>query len=355
MNEVNIHQSPPRNLVHANSNMPRKNHTSFLFLFSCLVVQTVFAADKTFEALRKAIEKSGGYVDERLGLLSPAPCGAPRGLGIVSSSKKKKGRKTDDVLFKIPIEYQLTRQLALSTLTPLMPPNVLQALPLDELDDAALLVLLLAHEKGLGKKSKFKAYIDTLSDSVDGAGCGWASEGAHDFRKLPREVEPEDVEAGLAYANRVSTGMASDYGDYLAKSAWPKAWKGETSNALLWGLCTVSSRGTAANQKPGDSEGGTGIRLVPLADMANHDLLSAGFIELSGGERIANGGFVDASSSDAGSFVIRSVWGADWKTKELDVNDEITVNYNLPYYGAVDWYMSLGFVPPEVSEQKDEL
>lgn len=333
--------------------MYRHIHLFVTAILSCLVVQ-VIAADKIFEALRKAIEKSGGYVDRRLGLLSPAPCGAPRGLGIVSSKKKKEG-ETSDVLFKVPIEYQLTRQLALSTLTPLIPPNVLQALPLDELDDAALLVLLLAHEKGLGKKSRFKAYIDTLSNSVDGSGCGWASEGAHDFRKLPREVEPEDVEAGLAYAHRVSTGMASDYGEYLAKSAWPKDWQGETSNALLWGLCTVSSRGTAANQIPGDSEGGTGIRLVPLADMANHDLLSAGFIELSGVERVANGGFVDASSSDAGSFVIRSVWGADWKTKELDVGDEITVNYNLPYYGAVDWYMSLGFVPAEVSEQKDEL
>ena len=334
--------------------MHRHSNGSFVVLFICLVVQGVIAADKSFEALRKAIEKSGGYVDERLGLLSPAPCGASRGLGIVSS-KKRKGDEPHDVLFNIPIDYQLTRQLALSTLTPLIPPNVLQTLPLDELDDAALLVLLLAHEKGLGKKSKFKAYIDMLSDSVDGAGCGWASEGAHDFRKLPREVEPEDVEAGLAYANRVSTGMASDYGEYLAKSAWPKDWKNDASQALLWGLCTVSSRGTAANQIPGDSEFGTGIRLVPLADMANHDLLSAGFIELSGDERVANGGFVDASSSDAGTFVIRAVWGADWKTKELDVGDEITVNYNLPYYGAVDWYMSLGFVPREASDQKDEL
>ena len=318
----------------------------FIVLLSCLVAQAS-AADRVFEALRKAIEKiPGGYVDERLGLLSPAPCGAARGLGIVSSKRKKRagGSENDDVLFKIPVEYQLTRQLALSTLTPLIPPDVLQRLPLKELDDAALLVLLLAHEKGLGKKSKFKAYIDTLSDSIDGSGCGWASEGASDFRKLPREVDPEDVEAGLAYAHRVSTGMASDYGEYLSKSAWPKEWKGDNiSQALLWGLCTVSSRGTAANQIPGDSEGGTGIRLVPLADMANHDLLSAGFIELSGHETIADGGFVDAKANDAGTFVIRAVWGADWKTKALDVGDEITVNYNLPYYGAVDWYLSLGF------------
>jgi len=327
---------------------------SYLVLFSCLAVR-VIAADKTFEALRKAIERSGGYVDERLGLISPAPCGASRGLGIVSNKKKK--RNSDDVLFRVPVAYQLTRQLALSTLTPLVPPDVLQGLPLAELDDGALLVLLLAHEKGLGKKSKFKAYIDTLSSSVDGSGCGWASEGAHDFRKLPREVGPEDVEVGLAYAHRVSNGMASDYGEYLAKSAWPKEWKEDNSQALLWALCTMSSRGTAANQIPGDSEGGTGIRLVPLADMANHDLLSAGFIELSGHERVANGGFVDASASDAGTFVIRAVWGADWKTKTLEVGDEITVNYNLPYYEAVDWYMSLGFVPPEVSGQnaKDEL
>lgn len=312
---------------------------------------------KAFESLRKAIEQTpGGYVDPNLGILSPAPCGAPRGLGIVSDKKKKGDRGIgSDVLMKVPVEYQLTRSLALSTLTPLVPSDVLRRLPLAELDDAALLVLLLAHEKGLGKQSKFNAYIDTLADSVEGAGCGWAGEGARDHRKLPRDVEPEDVEAGLAYANRVSTGMASDYGEYLAASSWPKEWKTDASQALLWALCTVSSRGTAANSIPGDSEGAGGIRLVPLADMVNHDVLSAGFVELSGTERVSDGAFFDASESDAGSFVVRAVWGKDWKTRIMDVGDEVTVNYNLPHYGTVDWYISLGFVPPELLGRKDEL
>lgn len=329
----------------------------------CLVLALIFNLSaaivvskeerKTFDALRKALQSQpGGYVHPSLGIISPAPTsGAPRGLGIVSAVKEKKTSK-DDALIKVPMSYQMTRSLALSTLTPLIPADVLRRVPLNDLDDAALLVLLLAHERGQGKKSKFKAYIDALPDGA--GGCGWAGEGADDFRKLPNEVEPEDIEAGISYAYRVSTGLAFDYGEYLVQTAWPREWKDDASQALRWSLCTVSSRGTAANSIPGNYEGGYGTRLVPMADLANHDLMSAGFIELSGTERASNGDFSDAVETDAGTFVIRSVW-KDWRARDLEVGDEVTVNYNLPHYGAVDWYMSLGFVPPERSGRKDEL
>mmetsp|Transcript_37246 Transcript_37246/g.75867 ORF Transcript_37246/g.75867 Transcript_37246/m.75867 type:complete len:359 (+) Transcript_37246:70-1146(+) len=305
---------------------------------------------RQFDVLRKAVQSQpGGYVHPSLGIIAPAPSGAQRGLGIV---KKYKKENNNDVLLKVPISYQMTRTLALSTLIPLIPADVLHRVPLNELDDAALLVLLVLHERGLGRRSSFKAYIDTLPDD---AGCGWTGEGAEDFRKLPKEVEPEDIEAGMSYAYRVSTGMASDYGEYLSNDAWPREWKEDVSRGLQWSLCTVSSRGTAANSIPGNNEGGTGIRLVPVADLMNHDGLSAGFIELSSTEKVGNGDFVDAVQTDAGTFVVRSVW-KDWRTKELDVGDEVTVSYNLPHYGAVDWYLSLGFVPGELSgKRSDEL
>lgn len=300
--------------------------------------------DKAFYTLVKTIEEASngsGFVHPSIGILSPAPSGAPRGIGIVKKMKKME----NDVLIKVPYSYQMTRELALSTLSALIPPMVLVELPLQELDDAALLVLLLAHEYGLGKNSKFHAYIKTLPDE---GGCGWASNDAvEDFRKLPMSVEPDDVEVALNYVHRVSNGMAAAYAEYLEQSSWPKEWKEDSSLALRWSLCTVSSRGTAANAAPGDSTS-SGVRLVPLADLANHWKVTGGYIELSGNERMAKQDFMDATlPDDAGAFVIRSIWKCGTK-RELTIGDEITVNYNLPDYRAVDWFLSLGFVPAEV-------
>ena len=49
------------------------------------------------------------------------------------------------------------------------------------------------------------------------------------------------------------------------------------ARAIRWSLCIVSSRGTAASP----DLGGGSTRLVPLADMFNHNLQSDGFIELT--------------------------------------------------------------------------
>eukprot|EP00980_Cylindrotheca_fusiformis_P018692 scaffold6226_cov118-Cylindrotheca_fusiformis.AAC.6 len=346
---------------------------SFVILLSYVwTATTILLADastntkkeeqKAFRDLVRAIEyENGGFVHPSIGLIAPAPnSGASRGLGIVKNIKKSPlDNNGNDVLIKVPYSYQMTRELALTTLTDVIPPTVLVEAPLYELDDAALLVLLLVHEYGLGKKSKFYPYIQTLP-LLGAAGCGWWTTNDEEelFRgKLPAGVHVEDVKGALNYVHLVSHGMADDYASYLAQSSWPFEWKKDPALAIQWALCIVSSRGTAASSiahHPGEEGTGgdplsSGVRLVPLADLANHWKASGGFIELSGRERIVLGDFMDAVPNDSGAFVIRSIWKCG-TTRELSVGDEITVNYNLPEYNAVDWFLSLGFVPTEVQE-----
>mmetsp|Transcript_4967 Transcript_4967/g.11846 ORF Transcript_4967/g.11846 Transcript_4967/m.11846 type:complete len:341 (-) Transcript_4967:269-1291(-) len=326
----------------------------FVSLFFCLtgilvlvVAKVTKDEHKAFDRLVKAVIQEGGYVHPSIGILSPAPSGASRGIGMVKNVKPKikSGR---DMLMMVPYSYQMTRDLALSTLMEVIPPMVLVDAPLLELDDSALLVLLLAHEYGLGKNSKFLAYIEFLPTwQESGGGCGY--ENVQDFRQLPTGVEPEEIDMAQQYASRVSLGMTGDYGEYLAQDAWPKEWKDEPALALRWALCVVSSRATAANRRAGDNDSGTGVRLIPLVDLANHRKASGGFIELSGNERIMYDDFMDATSDDTGSFVVRSTWKCGTSRVDLEKGDEITVNYNLPGYQAVDWFVSLGFVPAELS------
>lgn len=101
-----------------------------------------------------------------------------------------------------------------------------------------------------------------------------------------------------------------------------KEWKENSTRALLWGLCVVNSRVTGANTLPGD-DSGSGLRLVPLADLASHRLVSGGHFELSGEESIANGCFMDAAPlADAGTFVVRLIWKCGSR-REPSLGDEI--------------------------------
>jgi len=143
-----------------------------------------------FAVLRESIIREDGFVHPDLGLLVPAPSGATRGLGMVrdtynscqtrcfpgvpSDSVSKKVRENHaikgnstikdalnaqmaqdkkfsqtEILLKVPLSMQMTRSLALKTLLPLIPAGVNSRVPLQELDDAGLLVLLLAHERGM--------------------------------------------------------------------------------------------------------------------------------------------------------------------------------------------------------------
>jgi len=247
-----------------------------------------------------------------------------------------KSDEDSTIWLRVPFSYQLTRNLALETLTPLIPDTVLEEAPLVTLDDAALLVLLLVHLRG----SSSKKWLPFLASLPEEPGCGWWGDDADGItkRKVYQHIISEDVITGSRqYVGRVSNGMAGDYGPYLAQKYWPKTWKGEAARAIEWALCIVSSRGTAASP----TTGGGSTRLVPLADMFNHNLQSDGFFELTEDEINSQ-----ADEPYEGSFIVKRKAGIDG----ILPGEEITVDYTLHGYSPEDWFLSHGFVPPEVIE-----
>jgi hypothetical protein len=87
------------------------------------------------------------------------------------------------------------------------------------------------------------------------------------------------------------------------------------------------------------------LRLVPILDLINHDVNAGGFVELSGKERLSKGDFVESKEDDAGTFVVRSL--RHGRRRPLRKGQELMANYNVPLYTPLDWFVSLGFVPPE--------
>jgi len=342
----------------------------------------------TFALLREAvIRENGGYVHHDLGILSPAPSGAIRGIGMVSdsyhacqtrcipgvSSEKlawnEKLRdcqaedkechetnnqqpmspssgeqlyKQEEVLIRVPLSFQMTRSVAIETLSAIIPTDVQTKSNFNALDDAALLVLLLAHERGLGRYSRWYPYILSLPHEPS---CGYSrNTRPHTLdalealrHELGIDVEgwsAELVKASL-YADRIANGLNSDYGQYIQTPE-----DVSTLDNIKWGLCQVASRATAGNDEYGS------LRMVPVADLVNHDVNGGGFTELTGKERIQKGDFVDAlDEDDKGTFVVRSL--KHGRRRPLRKGQELMVNYNVPLYTPLDWFISLGFVPPE--------
>mmetsp|Transcript_1683 Transcript_1683/g.2011 ORF Transcript_1683/g.2011 Transcript_1683/m.2011 type:complete len:681 (-) Transcript_1683:214-2256(-) len=305
---------------------------------------------RAWYVLREMImREEGGYVHPDLGILVPSPVGASRGLGMVSDGythcqircghdgddnhSAANKRRQETVLLRIPASVQMTRSLALQTLNPLLPLEVNKRAPLAELDDAALLVLLLAHERGRGQESRFQSYIATLpllrevnnSNSNNsnsnhhsgGCGCGYAPSHRREaleaiaalgvgYRGADVDGWPAELNRAAEFAERVSNGLTKDYGAFLAHPGNTKGGghnsgsgssgsggsSGSSSKArkeqdlrvvkklVDWALCMVTSRATAGNAKFGS------LRLVPMVDMINHDAMAGPFIELKGTERI---------------------------------------------------------------------
>lgn len=159
-----------------------------------------------YAVLREAIAREkGGYVHPDLGFLEPAPCGAARGIGMVrnlyhscqtkclpglanekldakrneqsqpsmrtttkttsspTNNQQNQNRRymQEEVLIRVPLSYQMTRKVSLDTLLPRITREDQQK-TIHELDDAALLALLLAHERGVGQYSRWLPYIASL-------------------------------------------------------------------------------------------------------------------------------------------------------------------------------------------------
>lgn len=262
---------------------------------------------RVFSVLREAVvREKGGYVHPDLGILTPAPCGASRGLGMVRSSytecqtkctpgiaseklqelnnnaTKNAQYKQEEVLLRIPLAIQMTRTVALDTLLPLLPSDVQDRVPLHELDDAALLVLLLAHERGLGQASRYEPYIASLPLEPS---CGYSLSLRPymldsialmgDQLKLDVNGWPAELAKATQYADRIANGLSRDYGAYLRTPDGISSFFN-----IQWALCQVASRATAGSEKHG------ALRLVPIMDMVNHDADAGGFVELTGKERL---------------------------------------------------------------------
>lgn len=321
-----------------------------------------------YAVLREAVvREKGGFVHPDLGILSPAPSGAARGLGMVRDdyhrcqksclpgiaeekrdAKNNNGTSVDrkymqeEVLIKAPLAFQMTRSVALDTLLPKISAEVQKKANLHELDDAALLTLLLAHERGVGKFSRWLPYIVSLPLEPS---CGYSKilrpNLLDSIRALRQELGldvsgwPGELLKATQYADRITNALAKDYGSFLQH---PKGVSAQEN--IEWALCQVASRGIAGSQKHGS------LRLIPLVDMINHDANAGGFVELTGKERLENGGFIDAAAEeDCGAFVVRS--RRHGRRKALKVGQELLINYNVPHYSPLDWFVSLGFVPPE--------
>lgn len=343
-----------------------------------------------FAALREAIIREGGFVHPDLGLMVPAPSGAHRGIGMVRDSydacqtrcmpgtadekarfrqnekihdklppkwnatveefnSKEKMRnvlkmqqsadeqfKQEEYLIKVPHSYQMTRNVALQTFLPMIPPDVQIRASFLELDDAALLVLLLAYERGRGKQSKFHPYIASLPVSPS---CGYLPE----IRSQAlRTIELMAIELGMDVygwpgemkkasdrAQMIAEGLATNYGRFIIPIDGPF-----TVPVLQWALCQVASRAIAGSETFGS------LRLVPMVDMVNHYVDAGGFQEILAEE---NSGHI--GGNDEGAFVVRSL--RHGRRRPLMKGQELLVNYNVPDYSPLDWFVSMGFVPPE--------
>jgi len=350
----------------------------------------------TFAMLREAvIRREGGFVHPDLGVLTPAPCGAARGIGMIRDSynkcqtrcvpgilsqklaQKKYGNhdeifppfwnadakdvgtkekllnvihaqeaeedryRQEEILMKIPLNFQMTRILALKTLKKVVPNEVNMRAPLQELDDAALLVLLLAHERGLGRASKFEPYIKSLPVTPS---CGYApsvrAQALDTITTMGVEFDmdvfgwPGELGKASDRAMMIADGLAKDYGQYIETPKGTSAF-----SVIQWALCQVASRATAGSDRYG------ALRMVPIIDMINHDINGGSFIELAGNERLENNNIIDATETDRGAFVVRSI--RHGRRIPLKKGQELLANYNVHDYSPLDWFLSLGFIPPE--------
>lgn len=331
-----------------------------------------------YAVLREAITREkGGYVHPDLGFMEPAPCGAARGIGMVRNvyhrcqtkcvpgiaEEKQEAKRNlkkpsqqpttkdkhedqrylqEEVLIRVPLSYQMTRKIALDTLLPRITSDT-QRKTVHELDDAALLVLLLAHERGVGQYSRWLPYIASLPHEPS---CGYSQKlrpylldtinALRDELGMDVDGWPGELIRATEYSERIVTNLANDYGSFLQH---PKGMFAKVN--IRWALCQVASRATGGLQKHG------ALRMIPFIDMLNHDSHAGGFVELTGEERLEKGNFIDSinEETNGGTFVVRSL--RHGSRKALRMGQELLVNYNVPHYSALDWLVSSGFVPPE--------
>lgn len=416
-NTRRIWQQNPGSTTYAASttnyyNRQQQQHQRTIFpkASSLPVVQRTYS--QAYYVLRESIIREDyGYVHSDLGFLIPAPCGAERGLGMVSSryhecqvtcspgssqalTRPSKPSSTnnnttdgshtnnstspstaatvyhlpkgwfpqEEILLRIPLSIQITRFTALKKLRSLLPPEVESRAPLEDLDDSILLTLQLAHEHGCGRESPWHSYIATLPLTNQ---CGYAPNlrtSALDVISTMGEQYgldvngwPAELHRAFNYADQIVSSLTQTYGPYIATA------KGVNVHSVLhWSLCHVSSHaigGRELDPRTGQPIVGRtkkkSLRLVPLLDLINHDVTAGMAHELLPISKKKNSSlpwedgvhYNNIQENERGAFVIRNM--RHGKPLPLTKGQELLINYNIPEYSALDWFLLMSFVPPE--------
>lgn len=267
-----------------------------------------------------------------------------------------------EILLRIPLEAQITRSTALDALASLLSHSnkngnnnnningrgggpSLQSL--EELDDAFVLALYLAHERGLGPNSRVWPYVATLPlrptcslhwgwrQSVVDVVTAMSAEMGTDVQGWPNEIAKAAEMSERIVATLSRGWTTADGGGLLAT----RPGADDVVENVRWALCQVASRAVAGREEHGS------LRLVPVMDMINHDEAAGKFVELRGTERLEDGHMLDADEDDAGTFVVRSERHGEGKY--LKAGKELMANYNVPSYSPLDWFLNMGYIPPE--------
>jgi hypothetical protein len=246
-----------------------------------------------------------------------------------------------EVLLHIPLEAQVTRKMALEILLGLLSPDQ-NGRAIEELDDAFILAVYLAHERGLGINSRIWPYIATLPTSPTCAlHWGWQQSVVDVLTAMSVEMGtdvqgwPNEISKAADMSEKIVLTLSRAFGETLAK----RSNVPDVTTNIRWALCQVASRAVAGREEYGS------LRLVPMMDMINHDLAADKFTEVTGKEKMEDGHFLDADENQAGSFVVRSQRHGE--RKRLKKGQELMANYNVPSYSPLDWFLNMGYIPPE--------
>jgi hypothetical protein len=247
-----------------------------------------------------------------------------------------------ELLLHIPLEAQITRSTALEILALVIPEELMKN-QIAALDDAFVLTILLAHERGLGDSSRFWPYIATLPPRPTCALYPSSRQSVVDVvTALSVEMGtdvvgwPNEISKAAEVAERIVSNLAMQYKLYLATPPGINLIE-----SLRWALCHVASRAVAGKEAHGR------LRLVPMMDLINHDEAADKFHEVVWNETSndLDSFALHAEESDAGAFVVRS--RRHGRSKPLKKGQELMANYNVPNYSPLDWFINMGFVPPE--------
>lgn len=245
-----------------------------------------------------------------------------------------------EILLRIPFEAQITRKNALETLLPMLPAGMYG---LEELDDAFILAIYLAHERGLGPASRIWPYVATLPPRPTCAlHWGWRQSIVDVVTAMSNGIGtdvhgwPAEIAKAAEIAEQIVSTLASLDAPLATR---PGTSAEDITENIRWSLCQVASRAIAGREVHGS------LRLVPIMDLINHDVAAGKFTELTGDERLDDGFFLDADESHTGTFVVRSIRHTE--RKPLKRGQELMANYNVPNYNPLDWFINMGFIPPE--------